>query len=319
MLDLVYTDSSGHDVGILSKYVLDLAFGSDENDFSLVLDGELQSLDFGAMIFCEGTDYGGIVRRKKISTETGITTFCGDTWQGILKKHFICPDADTFTYSADANTFLAQVIKQCGLSGVFIADPALSGIKVNFTTEADNAYSIACKGLATAGARLDLTRIEKSIVVRAVPIATHVVDSDQMPFYLDITGEKFNHLICRGDGLRVDVFADAQGRISEKQTLFGLDEICEFGDYSTDVREELIELGIDELKALRDVDAAEVTSYITEDFAVGDIVECFDAQTGDGVRAEVTKKIVKITDGFESISIELGNAEGAHVLIRGDE
>lgn len=318
MFDLIYTDSSGRDVGVLSKYVLDLAFGSDENDFALVLDGNLDDLDYGSMIFCEGTDYGGIVHRKTISTETGITTFKGPTWHGILAKHFVCPTDETITFSGDANSFLSKVIKLCGLEGSFIADTRLSGLHVNYTTEPDNAYSVICKGLAAAGARLELTRVDKSLVMRALPVVSHVVDSDQMPFYLDVTGIKVNHLICKGDGVIVHLYADKRGGISQTQTLFGLDEICEFADYAANDRNEIIALGKDELAALRDVDAAEVTSYITEDFAVGDIAECFDANTGDGVRAEVTKKIVKIIDGFESISIELGNAEGTHIQMRGD-
>ena len=32
-MDLIYTDAARHDIGILSGYSFDLAFGADENDF----------------------------------------------------------------------------------------------------------------------------------------------------------------------------------------------------------------------------------------------------------------------------------------------
>ena len=36
-MDLIYTDSQNKDIGIVKDYTMDLAYGSDENNFELVV------------------------------------------------------------------------------------------------------------------------------------------------------------------------------------------------------------------------------------------------------------------------------------------
>ena len=60
-MDLIYTNASGEDVGVLQGFTLDLAYGSDENDFQLEVSIDNQAIEAGAYIYIDGTEYGGIV------------------------------------------------------------------------------------------------------------------------------------------------------------------------------------------------------------------------------------------------------------------
>ena len=54
-MDLIYTDSSRKDLGVLQGYKLDEAFGKDENDFEITTDLLNTRLQEDYFIYIEGT------------------------------------------------------------------------------------------------------------------------------------------------------------------------------------------------------------------------------------------------------------------------
>ena len=52
-MDLVYMNVEKEDIGILSDYTLDLAFGSDENDFECVVDIDSHVCNEGYYLYFE--------------------------------------------------------------------------------------------------------------------------------------------------------------------------------------------------------------------------------------------------------------------------
>ena len=59
-MDLIYTTASGADVGVLFGFTLDLAFGSEENDFELEVSIDSKEIENGAFIYIDGTEYGAL-------------------------------------------------------------------------------------------------------------------------------------------------------------------------------------------------------------------------------------------------------------------
>lgn len=70
-MDLIYADENKIEIGVIPEYELDIAFGSDENDFELTLDVSSHCCKAGYYIYIEDTEYGGIVDKIEIDTSAG--------------------------------------------------------------------------------------------------------------------------------------------------------------------------------------------------------------------------------------------------------
>ena len=91
-MDLIYADKNKKDIGIITSYDMDMAFGSDENNFIVKIDRSSHCCDEGYFIYVEGEEYGGIVDAIEVSTEEDEITYSGRTWHGILESRVIEPE-----------------------------------------------------------------------------------------------------------------------------------------------------------------------------------------------------------------------------------
>ena len=87
-MDLNYTDAARTDLGVIPTYELDLAFGEDENDFSLKLPlSAANLLTSGSFIFMSdgiaGTEYGGMVTGVDVNSENDFLERTGKTFHHI--------------------------------------------------------------------------------------------------------------------------------------------------------------------------------------------------------------------------------------------
>ena len=122
--------------------------------------------------------------------------------------------------------------------------------------------------------------------------------------------------MCAGAGEGADrtvvhLYADANGEVSREQTLFGADEVCALYDYPGADEDDLVSGGADRLKEAQGFGGLEVTVPDGISACVGDLVRGSDAATGADVTAEVTKKVVKVSDGVLTVSYEVGGASAA--------
>ncbi len=317
-MDLIFTNANLVDQGILSAYALDLSFGSSENNFELTVGSDEATIDFGAAVYMEGTEYGGIVGGIKTSTDGEIVTYKGRTWHGILNSKVIQPDegADYLVAEGDAHEVLSFLIDRLGLSGLFVVAEGLSGISVS-----DYQFHRYCKAydgiramLKDRGAKLKIAWEDCAVHLSAVPIADYTddpVDGDMATLTVELNKHKVNHLICLGSGELAErevihLYVDQFGRIGDVQYYTGLDEITEIYDYS--LSEGLKEDGIKHFKELLDDDKAEIDLPETEDlfYDIGDIVGATEYKSGVSVAASVTQKIVKINNGVVSTEYKTG-------------
>ena len=326
-MDLIYANSSREDIGVIPDYDFDLAFGSDENDFELTVSRNDHCCEAGYYIYIEGTEYGGIVDAITSDTATENVTYSGRTWHGILNSKVLCPDAGEsyLTVSGDANTILGTLLSRMGLTALFSAYSAPSGINVSGYQFARyvSGYDGIRQMLKSVSAKLRVAYSGGSAVLSAAPIVDYTqdgLDSDQLALKVKKTANKVNHLICLGAGeladrIVVHLYADASGNISQTQTFTGTAEYTAVYDYSNaEDTAELIKGGTERLKELLQQDDLTVdVNEVDDPYDVGDIVGASDDVSGLTISVPVTKKIIRVQNGIMSVDLEtdIANAKAA--------
>lgn len=320
-MDLIFTNGKRVDLGVLSAYAFDLSFGANENDFEITVGTDEAHLEFGSVVYMEGTEYGGIVNTVKSSTGGENVTYKGKTWHGILNNKVIQPNTgeDYLAVSGDANEILSMLIARLGLESLFVAVEEMSG--VNISNYQFHRYCKSYDGiramLAANKAKLKVEWKNRAVYLSAEPIADYTdspVDGDIATLALERHEQKVNHLICLGQGDLAErevfhLYVDQFGRIGDVQYYTGLDEVTEIYEYTViESTDELRNGGIDRLTELRNNDTAEI--IINEDadltYDIGDIVGASDLKSGITVAASVTQKIVKINNGVVSTEYKTG-------------
>lgn len=323
MFDLVYTDATHKDLGVVQAYSLDAAWGSDENDFELLLPATA-SLDFGALVYVDGTQIGGVVDDKSPdgTGEVSTVTYHGRTWHGILAYSVIQPDSgkDYYTYSGDANDVIRAIITRQGLQDIFECT-GNSGITVSgrFDRYTD-VYGGLLKMLTRDSNKRGKLNIEKQpggkVSLQAVEVGryTSELDSDRYGFKSTLDMRPVNHLICLGEGdLKerdvVHFYADVNGNVSQTQTQFGINERAMTYDANNSDHDELLKSGREKLEDLQKTSSIDMTlADDTGTFEVGDVVGALDNLTGVYVESIVSKVIVSVGDnGLATYQYEVGD------------
>lgn len=314
-MDLIYTNAKHVDQGVLAAYAFDLSFGASENDFELKLGASEPALDFGAFVYIEGTEYGGVVDAKKTSTDGKTITYIGRTWHGMLNSKVIQPDpdADYLILGGDANDVLATLIDRLDLGDLFAVSAGASGITIK-----NHKFARYCLGydgivdmLSDNGAKLKTVWENRTVYLSAVPVVDYTeapLDADVATLTVEVHGNKVNHLICLGRGdlaerELIHMYVDKFGQIIDKAYYTGMNEYCAvYENTSVESLDDLHDYGVKRFKELRAVDSADI-SEINNAFAydISDIVGALNVDSGVTVTAAVTQKIVRINNGAVSI------------------
>lgn len=267
-MDLIYANEEKEDLGVLSAYTLDMAYGSDENDFELKVDRNTHCCNAGFYIYAENEEYGGIIDSIKVNTENEEITYSGRTWHGILENKFICPPSgeDYLILNGEANTVLQQLINHLDLGGLFFASSENSGIEiVNFQMERYVAgYTGIKKMLKQSDAKLKLKWVNGQVRLCAEPRIDYSqndeFDTSQVNFTIAKNFKPINHIICLGQGdLKerkvIHLFTDENGGI---QPYANTDMPMQDIDYILDERNKLLN-GSDEIVEILDYSNADTT------------------------------------------------------------
>lgn len=313
----VVFDSALGNVRELADFTLDLAFGSDENAFSLTCAEEYAPKE-GQYVFIDGTEYGGVVDEStyEAGRDASGTVLCkGRTWHGILAGKRLLPDSGSgyLSVSGKAGDALASLIERMGLSGLFSAASDDTAVSFTFDRFTDG-YS-GLKAMAKANGRKVAMRRKGGKVEISLPPAVdyaNKVDSDLLDFTLTSVHRCVNHLVCAGTGelenrAVVHFYADVGGNVSHTQSLFGVDEITALYDYSAADEAQLEEEGKKKLKEYQTQGSVEVEAHDDIDVDVGDVISARDNAHGLTVTATVAKKIVKVSRGVATYSYEVGS------------
>lgn len=317
MADLIITTGNHTDTAALADYELDCAWGSGENDFELTVS---TLIDAGSYAYIDGSECGGIVDALKSELADGRSTliYSGRTWHGILASKILSPDQgkDYLTVSGSASTVIESLIARIGLESMFSAATQVSGEPTIAAYQFDrytDAYTGMRKMCAANNLKLRLAYLDGTVEIWAEPIKHYgdEIDNDLLDFSVTRTWKRTNHMIGLGKGdlaarTVVHWYADANGNVSQTQSLRGVDEITQVYDYSNAEAAELNQKTQEKLRDLQsegDIDVS-VREGSQVEFDVGDTVTARDNLTGITVTASITKKIVKVSNGVLSVDYE---------------
>ena len=218
--------------------------------------------------------------------------------------------------TGDANRCIAMLLERMNLSYLFDAAEHASGILIN-----KYRFPRYCKGydgihamLAAAGARLHCECKNGRVTLSAVPVVHHSEAALHGAVRLDASRiwHRVNHLVCLGQGelaarTVLHLYADADGRISTVQTLFGADEIADVYDNANASDDDLEKNGRSKLADLQQTAAADAVMQATDaGMNIGDTIDATDEITGISATVTITKKIVTVRDGQATIDYKAG-------------
>ena len=271
-MDLIYADENRIDQGVMDAYELDMAYGSDENNFTCTIDRGSHCCTEGFFLYVDGEEYGGIVDKVKVNTEKDEITYSGRTWHGILEKKIICPEdgQDYAVFDGEANKVLQTIIDRIDLGDLFEASTEDTGIQIQ-AFQMDryiDAYTGICKMLKDADAKLNIIWKNKKVVLSAQLRQDYSQDEEFNTAQVDFTIEKnyrpVNHIICLGQGdlknrAVIHLFCDENGGIQPYATK---DIPLQDSDYILGTSRKVMD-GEDEVVEILDYPNAEITeNYI---------------------------------------------------------
>lgn len=317
-MDLIYTNANRIDQGVLPPYSFDLSFGATENDFEVTIGAGEIKLDYGAYLYIEDTEYGGIVDGIKAKTNGESVTYIGRTWHGILNSKVIEPDTgeDYLVVSGNANTILSALMARLGLSALFVVPDAETDVYIERYKfhRYCNGYDGIRDMLEDNGGKLKIEWKDRNVELYAAPLVDYTsepVDGDMSSINVEHHESKVNHLVCLGKGDLaerevVHLYVDQFGRIGKTQCYTGLEEIT--ATYENTNADDLESEGIKRFNELRNIDTAKFSIPETDGqtYDVGDIVGATEYMTGVTVTQPVTQKIVKIINGAVSTNYKTG-------------
>lgn len=314
-MDAVILDASGRPVRQTGCFDLDLAYGDDENRFTL--SNLTFGLSEGMRWIVDGSPYGGIVDDVEIdSDESSVVSYGGRSLQGILAAKIVQPDAGQshLVVSGEANSVIAQMLDRCSVEWLAASsdDSGISVESYRFHRYVD-LWSGLRMMLASCGARLMVRCVNDVPVLSAVARDSYGdVPGELVSFTASRSYRPVNHLIGLGTGEGADRevvhwYADASGSVSRTQTLFGLDEVCDVYDLSSE-SEDLSGKTRDKLAEMQGQGTFEVDDLPDDaKLDVGDVVTASCPDPPMSVEAEVVKVIVKVDAGEATVSREVGS------------
>ncbi len=319
-MDLIYTNNSLREIGVLQNFELDLAYGKDENDFELVCKNKDSLLSEGFFIFIENTEYGGIIDGIKVDTSKNEIVYIGRTWQGILNSKILRSDNSAyFEVSGEANEILQLVINALCLNNLFKSSAKDSEIilpKYKFPR-----FIGGYDGLIHLCNKYDLKlvcRFAESYVELELKKAIDYTKDDQFDksqVNFKITRNRLvNHFVVLGKGelqdrLVYDLYADDAGNISNTQFYKNLDEIVYiYENTSYDTVDELKEQAVSKFKELLNKNKINISfDSRAPNYDIGDIIGAVEYATKTSVRQKINKKIIKMTNENMSVDYKVGD------------
>lgn len=325
-MEYLIADKDRMETGFLTvSKTIDIDIGKD-NDCELTVSAEDSKdlgLDYESMIFCPGTEYGGVLLDKWSSTSSATVKWYADTWRGMLAKKIVEPPAGLAyrTVSGEANAVIRQLIS--GLFGdLFVVSAENSGITVSYQIPRYVTLLDAIVGmLKKYSARLEIRAKQGEageafwIELRAVPVVNYAEEleysqDNRLSLTIQDSRRGINHLICLGKGelterLVIHLYAQADGTISTTKYYAGTDERTAVYEYtSADDEDTLREGGEERLREL--MDYQELKIYAEDvDLEVGDVVAGRDRETGLYVKKPIVQKILKVKGLTESITYKV--------------
>lgn len=319
------TNPQGEDIRIIHD---DLDFqigGSVESKFQVTCTPDTyEDFEEDCRIYVEGTEYGGIYKETQSVSAQGLVQVIGYTWRGQIEKKIVQPPAGSthLIVSGDVLAITRQLVDG-RFSGVIIGAQGTYGKTVS-NLQIDR-YCTLLEALKkvynSVGCKIEIVYVQTDegghVEVKPAPINDYSDDVElskegKLQFTCRDVRNGINHMIGLGKGegtarTVIHLYADRNGTISKKQTLFGVDEIEEVYENNSaepDQLEEDMRKRFKERTNRVEFDAT-ASEGVEEDISIGDIVSGADSFTGRRLKKPIERKIVRRVGGRVTIDYEV--------------
>lgn len=315
-MDLIYTDASRIEQGVLKNY--DVDFDTTGNkDFQISVGITNNVLKGGFLWYIEGTEYGGKVDKEKIITESNEIHYTGRNARGLLCSKVIEPPkgSDYLVLSGTLQEVITELISATEYGELFVVDASTIEVSSYKFDRYIYLYDGIVKLMATYGRIPTFTFRDGKIHIGVYePVDYTDVNEftqDDVQFTITKSYSDVNHLICLGQGELKDrtvihLYTDKEGNISTQQTFVGEDDVVEIYENTNAASyDELLKEGTERLKELKNADSFEVTIPDME-LKIGDIIGGLETTTNTYVAREIVNVIAKINETNIDLEYKVG-------------
>lgn len=320
-------DQNLRDVKPVMDAEIDIAIGSDENDYEIKIrrDRWDERYVYGNIFYIKNTEFGGIIGRKKINTAEDTISLYGRTWRGKLDKKVIRPPdgQDYRKVSGELNMVLDTLVTE-QFNDYFVVSQNDTGVSV--TNYQFDRYCTLLAGivkmLKSVGYKLHIEYIQQErgqpgyVELSAVPIVDYserleLSQDSRLNFVFDETKNGVNHLICLGKGELqdrqvIDLYVQEDGSIGTTQYYTGIQEVTETYEDTSSESDELEEKGREKLQELMNSTSFGMdVETLGMEVEIGDIIGGRDYVTGMYAAKPIAKKIYKVSGGKVSLEYEI--------------
>jgi hypothetical protein len=319
---IILFDSNYREIGQVDIDVdIEVGTASDSSNDFVMSTATIQSLNpYGWYI--DGTELGGIFEYSQGSTEHDYSTLMGWSWRGLMALSIISPPAnsDYKVVSGEANTIIRLMLANV-LGGFFNVSTRNSGLTLNnyqfplYINTLDGIEGMLEKN----GYRLQIVTKKASlgepvrVYVEAVPseqVQGSFNKDNRIPMTFTTNNMGINHLICAGEGqlqerMKVDLYLDASGNVTQTQHYFGFSERTSFYGYSgAESEQDLIDNGTERLLELASTKSLEMKAPQDLELNIGDTVRGV-FPDGTEIISPIVNKIFKVTNGLVTVEYKI--------------
>jgi hypothetical protein len=319
---IILFDSNYREIGQVDIDVdIEVGTASDSSNDFVMSTATIQSLNpYGWYI--DGTELGGIFEYSQGSTEHDYSTLMGWSWRGLMALSIISPPAnsDYKVVSGEANTIIRSMLANV-LGGFFNVSTRDSGLTLNnyqfplYINTLDGIEGMLEKN----GYRLQIVTKKASlgepvrVYVEAVPseqVQGSFNKDNRIPMTFTTNNMGINHLICAGEGqlqerMKVDLYLDANGNVTQTQHYFGFSERTSFYGYSgAESEQDLIDNGTERLLELASTKSLDMKAPQDLELNIGDTVRGV-FPDGTEIISPIVNKIFKVTNGLVTVEYKI--------------
>lgn len=243
-MDFIYCNETGEELGVLSNYTLDTAFGSSENTFEVETDSANNVCKVDYKLYVPGTDIGGIVDYVYSNTKNGTIKYGGRTAHGILNSRCLEPVYPYAYYEIAGNVHdcLVDIFRYTGFIDTI---EILEGVDFPiYSKEYGTPVFNAVNALLLAnGAKLKIVWNDGKFSVQPVEAYNYATDEEFDSSQLNFEIKKYtnlpNHFICldKEKSICLHLYTDENGGV-QPYTL--TNEPLQDSDYILDRRSQVV-------------------------------------------------------------------------------